>query len=213
MSWLWCLFGFFSLWREGIYHRLMSVHWGKAVPYLKVISVMCAWPSPWRIFLSLISVSQQRISEVSRPALTLLKPLHGVRVYILLHWRHHLPMAFWGRRRLMPESWQQSNPWAWRPNPIETHPSLPLFRASRGKHNGALEPLNGRSLLQRLVGVLLWKLLEFYFLWVSRVILKSGWASWWCFIIHWHQSFGMESALCKPNLPWLGKEVYRGPTL
>lgn len=150
----------------------MSVHWGKAVPYLKVISVMCAWPSPQRIFLSLTSVSQQRISEVSRPALTFLKPLHGVRVYILLHWKHHLPMAFWGRRRLMPESWQQSNPWAWRANPIETHPSLPLFRASRGKNNGALEPLNGRSLLQRLVGVLLWKLLEFIFFGCPESSLK-----------------------------------------
>lgn len=205
MSLFWCLFVVFSSWREDICHRLMS-QWGKNMPYFKTFPAICAQASPWNIFPSLTSVPQQGISEKSWPALTLLKPLHSVRVYILLHWRHRLPVVFWGRRSLMPESWQQSNRWARRPNSLKTHPSLPLFRASRRRHSGVLPPSNGQSLLQRLVGALLWELLEIYFLWVPRVILISGWASWWCFIIRWCQSLGLGTALWKSNLPLLGKE-------
>lgn len=180
------MFGFFSSWREDTYHRLMAIQWGKSMVYLKAIMVMCPGASPQRIFPSIRSVPQRGTSKDSRPPLTPVKPIHRVTLYHLIHSRHHLTMGFWGREKLIPGSWQQSNPWAGRPNPTESHPSLPLFRACRGC-NGAPPPSHGRSLPQRLVGALLFfeSSSEIYFLWVSRVILRSGWTSWWLFLIHW----------------------------
>lgn len=137
----------------------MSIQWERSIPYLKAIPVMCSGASPWSIFLATKTVPQQGISMDTWPTWTPLKPVHRVRLYLLLHSRHHLSTAFWGTERLTPESWQQSNPSARTPNSIRNPPSLPLFRAYRGKHSGVLPSSHGRILPQRLVGALHSKLL------------------------------------------------------
>lgn len=159
----WCyVFGvFFSWWKQDIPHRTMPFQWGKTVSYLRVIPVMCAQESPQKLFPSLRLVLQQGISEDSWPAL---KSPRTVRIHTVLHWRHHLPKALWGRGRLITAtSWQQSSTWAWRANPTETQPSSPLSRAFRGRHHGVLPPPQGRSLLQRSVGALLQKAMEIFY--------------------------------------------------